>query len=78
MTKTPVITPATPQNVLPDWNAHAAQPNDSEVRSVTKMRWKAYRDMFQWVAVPGGKSAVAPIVSTNKPMAKKTVNASTV
>ena len=78
MTKMPVVIPAAPQKLQPDWKAHAAQPNDSEVSNVTKMRWKAFNDIIQWLAVPGGKLFVAQTVSPNNPMAKNTVKASTV
>src|SRR5580700_6602788 len=45
ITKTPATIPVTPQKALPSENAHAAQPNDSEVSSVTKIRWKAFSDI---------------------------------
>ena len=79
MMRMPVAIPATPQ---PGWlllNAHAAQPNDSEVSSVTKIRWKAFSDIsIQCIAVPTGKSLIAHNVKPARPMTKNTVKASTV
>ena len=45
ITKMPAAIPVTPQNALPAANAQAAQPNDSEVSSVTKIKWKALSDI---------------------------------
>src|SRR5580692_3487234 len=44
-TKIPAAIAAKPKNGRPAMNAHAAQPNDSVVSSVTKIRWKALSDM---------------------------------
>jgi len=79
MTRMPVAMAVTPQPGLPLLNAHAAQPKDSEVSSVTKIRWKAFSDIsIQWVAVPTGKSVIAHSVNPNRPMTKITVNIKTV
>ena len=79
MTKIPATIPTAPQPERPLLNAHAAQPNDSEVSSVTKIRWKAFRDIsLQWTAVPIGKSVIAHSVKPARPMTKNTVIASTV
>ena len=79
ITRMPVAIAATPQPGRPLLNAHAAQPKDSEVSSVTKIRWKAFSDIsVQWVAVPTGKSVIAHSVSPNRPMTKITVNIKTV
>ena len=45
MTKMPVAMASAPKSGLSAANAHAAQPNDSPVSSVTKMRWKALSDI---------------------------------
>jgi hypothetical protein len=42
----PATIPVTPQNVLPAENAHAAQPKDSDVNNVTKIKWKAFNDIL--------------------------------
>ena len=46
MTRIPAATAMPPKVGLPSANAHAAQPNDSEVSSVTKIRWKAFNDIL--------------------------------
>src|SRR5271169_4440587 len=46
MTRIPVPTPAAPKTGSPALNAHAAKPNDSEVSSVTKIKWKAFNDIL--------------------------------
>jgi len=79
MTRMPVAMAATPQPDRPLLNAHAAQPKQSEVSSVTKIRWKAFKDMsIQWVAVPIGKSDIAHNVNPNRPITKITVKIRTV
>src|SRR5476649_493524 len=45
MTRIPAAIPIPPRTELPSANAHAAQPNDSVVSSVTKIRWKAFSDI---------------------------------
>src|SRR5271163_343810 len=44
-TKIPAAIPTKPKIGLPAMNANAAQPNDSVVRTLTKMRWKAFSDI---------------------------------
>src|ERR1035437_3029107 len=46
ITKIPATIPDAPQKLLPVEKAHAAQPNDSAVSSVTKIRWKAFSDIL--------------------------------
>src|SRR5208282_6696180 len=46
MTRIPAAMPSAPKSGRPAANPHAAQPNDSVVSSVTKMRWKALSDML--------------------------------
>src|ERR1700719_3968420 len=45
MTRIPATIPIAPKTGLPAVNAHAAQPNDSVVSSVTKIRWNAFSDI---------------------------------
>lgn len=72
-TSTAVIMPSSPNTILPDANAHPVKPSDNVVSIVTKIRWKAFSDMAQWVMVFFGKSFIAQIVSPNNPMTKETV-----
>jgi hypothetical protein len=45
MTKIPATIEIPPKSGQPFVNAQAAQPNDSVVSSVTKIRWKAFSDI---------------------------------
>ena len=79
ITTIPATTPAPPQKGRPAMKAHAAQPNDNDVSSVTKIRWKAFSDtLFQWIAVPVGKSLIAHRVKPIRPTKNPAVQVNTV
>src|SRR5271154_6573972 len=70
MTKIPAATAIPPKTGLLSANAHAAQPNDSEVSSVTKIRWKAFSDILVHLG-SGRKIVQRPHRQSHQPGEKK-------
>src|SRR5271167_4545116 len=64
MTRIPAVTAIPPKTGLPSANAHAAQPNDSAVSSVTKIRWKAFSDIL--VRLGAGRKIVHRVNGQHK------------